>query len=147
MSARDNEAVIARMLEGYNQRDYGATSLMSGQFMDVPSGQTSSGAAGLEQYWKSWLGAFPEGKIEVVRNVGAEDGTVVTEFRARGVNSGPMTMAGQQMPATGRSVDVMFCEVAMVRDGKVQEARLYYDAMTFAAQLGLLPQPAGSAAG
>jgi ketosteroid isomerase-like protein len=37
--------------------------------------------------------------------------------------------------------------VATIRDGKITEARLYYDSMTFATQLGLMSQAAGSAAG
>ena|SRR5690348_1901926 len=147
MSPRENEALIVRQLEAFNQRDYSGASTLRGTLTDMPSGQTASGAAGLEQYWKGWISAFPDGKVEVVRNVGAEDGTVVTEFRARGTNSGSMMMGGQQMPPTGRTVEVMFCQVATVRDGGISEARLYYDAMTFAAQLGLMPQPSASAAG
>ena len=144
MSAADNAAVVAKILDGFNARDYNATSAQTGDLLDVPSGQKMSGATGLQQYWQSWIGAFPDGKLEILKNVGAEDGTVVTEFRARGTNSGPMTMGGQQMPATGKPVDVVFCQVATVKDGKVTEVRLYYDAMTFASQLGLLPQGAGA---
>jgi hypothetical protein len=47
---------------------------------------------------------------------------------------------GQQVPATGRRVDVPFCQVAHIRDGKVQGAKLYYGSMTLLGQLGLLPQ-------
>lgn len=146
MSARDNEAIVARQIEAFNQRDYSATALLSGQLKDIPSGNTVSGASGLQGYWNGWLGAFPDGNVEITRNAGAEDGTVVTEFRARGINNGPMNMGGQQLPPTGRPVDVMFCQVATVRDGKITDIRLYYDAMTFATQLGLMPQGAGSAA-
>jgi predicted ester cyclase len=144
MSTADNAALIAKLLEGFNARDFGATSGLTGDLVDVPSGQRMSGSTGLQQYWQAWIGAFPDGKIEILKNVGAEDGTVVTEFRARGTNNGPMTMGGQQMPATGKAVDVVFCQVATVKDGKITEARVYYDAMTFATQLGLMPQGAGA---
>ena len=147
MSTKDNEAIVARTLEGFNARDYGQTSGLLGDLIDMPSGNRISGPAGLEQYWKGWIGAFPDGKVEITKNVGAEDGTVVTEFRARGTNNGPMMMGGQQLPATGRPVDVMFCQVSTVRDDKIVDARLYYDGMTFATQLGLMPQATGSAAG
>jgi ketosteroid isomerase-like protein len=139
MSAKDNESIVARQLEAFNQRDYSATGLLSGQLKDMPSGNTVSGPAGLEGYWNGWIGAFPDGKVEVTKNVGAEDGTVVTEFRARGINSGSMNMGGQQLPPTNRPIDVMFCQVATVRDGKIVDARLYYDGMTFATQLGMVP--------
>ena len=146
MSAKDNEAIVARQLDGFNQRDYSQTALLTGELKDMPSGNTVSGAKGLEGYWNGWIGAFPDGKVEIVKNVGAEDGTVVTEFRARGNNTGSMPMGGQQLPPTGRPVDVMFCQVATVRDGKILDARLYYDGMSFATQLGLMSQGAGSAA-
>jgi predicted ester cyclase len=142
MSAADNATVVARTLEGFNARDYGATSGVSGDLIDMPSGQRISGPAGLEQYWNGWIGAFPDGKVEITKNAAAEDGTVVTEFRARGVNNGPMTMGGQQLPPTGKAVDVMFCQVSTVRDGKIVDARLYYDGMTFATQLGMMPAAA-----
>jgi predicted ester cyclase len=147
MSAKDNEAIVAKQLDGFNQRDYSLTALLAGQLKDMPSGNTVSGAQGLEGYWNGWIGAFPDGKVEITKNVGAEDGTVVTEFRARGVNNGSMNMGGQELPPTGRPIDVMFCQVATVRDGKIVDARLYYDGMTFATQLGMMPQGAGSAAG
>ncbi len=80
----------------------------------------------------------------MVRNVSAEDGTILTEFRARGTNSGPMNMGAGEQPPTGRPIDVMFCQVAVVRDGTIADVRLYYDAMTFASQLGLMPSTAAA---
>ena len=145
MSAADSAAVVARTLEAFNARDYAGASGLAGDLIDMPNGNRVSGQAGLEQYWQGWIGAFPDGKVEITNNVAAEDGTVVTEFRARGTNNGPMTMGGQQLPATGRPVDVMFCQVSRVRDGKIVDARLYYDGMTFATQLGLLPQSQSAA--
>jgi predicted ester cyclase len=145
MSAADNAGVVAKVLGGFNARDFGATVGLTGDLLDVPSGQKMSGSAGLQQYWQAWIGAFPDAKVEILKNVGAEDGTVVTEFRARGTNNGPMTMGGQQIPATGKPVDIVFCQVSTVKDGTITEARLYYDAMAFGTQLGLMP-PQGAGA-
>ena len=147
MSASDDAAVVARILEAFSARDFGATSGLAGDLVDMTSGRKISGPAGLEEYWNGWIGAFPDGKLEITKNAAAEDGTVVTEFRARGTNKGPMALGGQQIPATGRKVDVMFCQVSTVRDGKIVDARLYYDGMTLATQLGILPQSQAAQSG
>ena len=42
------------------------------------------------------------------------------------------------MQATGRKVELAFCDILKVKGGRVTENRIYYDRMAFLEQLGLL---------
>jgi ketosteroid isomerase-like protein len=51
-----------------------------------------------------------------------------------------------EVAPTGKEMELHFCSVIKVRDGKIVEERDYYDAMTIVTQLGLMPEPAASSA-
>jgi ketosteroid isomerase-like protein len=55
------------------------------------------------------------------------------------------TPMGEVAP-TGKEMELNFCSVVKVQNGKIVEERDYYDAMTIVTQLGLMPEPAASTA-
>src|SRR5438128_7650640 len=57
-------------------------------------------------YSKPWADGFPDGKVTDARYYDAGD-TVVAEFVGRGTNTGQLG----PMPATGKSVELPYCEV------------------------------------
>jgi hypothetical protein len=60
-----------------------------------------------------------------------------------GTHTGPFPLPdGTELPATGKRVEVSGMEFVQMRDGKIVVDNLYYDNLSIAAQLGLLPQPA-----
>ena len=150
MSAADSLACVSANFDAFNARDLergGNMLSASAELLDVPSNQRFIGPEGLRQYWQSWYSAFSDGKVEGVNSHASEDGTVVTEFFGRGTHDGTLVgPGGQSLPATGRRVDVRFCQVATVRDNKITDARLYWDMMTMLAQLGALPTPMAAGA-
>jgi steroid delta-isomerase-like uncharacterized protein len=91
------------------------------------------------QYFTGWITAFPDMKtIDVNRVVG--DGEVATEITWTGTNSGPMVMAGNEIPATNRSVTGRGTYFARFRDGKIVEFRSHPDVAGVMMQLGMMPQ-------
>lgn len=82
----------------------------------------------------AWKTAFSEGRAELTSCLDAGDWTIA-RFRGVGRNDGPF--AG--LPATGRQLDVPFCELLRWRDGKIVEGEIYYDAATIMTQLGHMP--------
>ncbi len=145
---RGAELAASQLVDAFNARDFDAIGKLvapSYELFDVPSGTKLIGPEGQRQYWQGWLTAFPDGRIEDVRHSASADGTVVTEFVGKGTHQGPLAgPGGQQIPATGRRVQVPFCQVARVIGGQIASARVYYDLATMLAQLGL--GPAASAA-
>lgn len=131
----------------YNARelDRAAESLIAAdvEWVNMATGQTFRGPEGYRQFVGGWSGAFPGSRIEELRIAGNDD-IVVAEFRGRGEQTGPLPTPTGVLPPTGRTIDVQFCEVIEVRDGKISRARLYFDSATLLRQLGVLPEPSAT---
>lgn len=90
--------------------------------------------------------SFPDMTYEYLQK--HEAGNVaIDEGYIAGTNTGPLTMpSGETLPATGKSIRVRSCDVAVVEGGLITTHRFYYDQMDFLGQLGLLPEgPEGKA--
>ena len=108
------------------------------EIIDVPSGMTSRGPDGYKQLILFFEEGFPDSGIEIT-NLFATDDEVVVEFIGRGTNTGPLHMPTGDVPPTGRVVELRFCDVYRVKDGKIVSYRSYYDVFGFLQQLGLIP--------
>jgi predicted ester cyclase len=63
------------------------------------------------------------------------------EWYFAGTHSGPFRLPdGTQLPPTGRRVELHGMELVKLRDGKIVVDNLYYDNLTIAVQLGLVPE-------
>ena len=108
------------------------------EVIDVPSGMTSRGPEGYKQLILFFEEGFPDSRIEITNLFATEDQAVV-EFIGRGTNTGPLHMPTGDVPPTGRVVEMRFCDVYRVRNGKIVSYRSYYDVFGFLQQLGLIP--------
>jgi predicted ester cyclase len=95
-----------------------------------------------KQYFSSWGTAFPDMRVKQTWRVIGED-SIAAEVEYTGTNTGPMVMAGNTIPPTGRSVVGRGSYFARVKDGKVVEFSSHPDAAGLMMQLGLMPQPSG----
>jgi steroid delta-isomerase-like uncharacterized protein len=140
MSAQDNAKFARSVYEMYNSRDLdgmAAQAAVGAEIMSVPTGMTLEGPDGFRQYIQGWASAFPDSKIEVTNVIAGEEGAVV-EFRGRGTHTGPLMAPTGEIPATGKSVDIPFCDVLQIKDGKITSMHSYFDLATMMGQLGLM---------
>ena len=94
----------------------------------------------IEQTWKIGTQHFQKLKVEALNHVESGD-TVVTELKMSGVNTGDLAQPdGSKIPATGKSVEMNGCQVAVFENGKMKKSTQYYNMMTMMAQLGLMPE-------
>jgi steroid delta-isomerase-like uncharacterized protein len=131
------DPVVQAAYRVFNARDFGALdSLCSDDTVltNVATGQEYRGAAGVKEFMLGWLGPFPDGHIEIDTLAQAGD-VAVCEFRGIGTHTGTLHTPMGDIPATGRGVNVAFCDVVRVRDGRITSIRTYFDSATFAAQL------------
>jgi predicted ester cyclase len=71
-----------------------------------------------------------------------EGDTVVAEWTTRGTHIGPLAMPdGTQIPATGKTVEIVGVSVVTVKDGKVVSQRDYFDNVAVMSQLRMMPAP------
>lgn len=135
MAKVDNAALVRRMYEAFNQRDldaYDAYSAPDAKMTIVPFGTRLS----LRQHAETFSSAFSDGHIEPTRFV-AEGDWVVAEFTGTGTHDGTFRTPAGDLSPTSRRGELQFCEVFQFRDGKVVEARSYFDVMSLLLQLGV----------
>ena len=101
---------------------------------------TVSGIEAFLAFVSGFKQAFPDLHWDV-REFVEGPGIVVVEGVVLGTNTGPMIGPTGLLPATGRRVELPFCDIWKVRNGRIVENRIYYDQVTFLAQLGLLKSP------
>jgi predicted ester cyclase len=95
--------------------------------------------SGFKEFCQGWITAFSDARVEVRNQIANED-TVVTEFTGRGTHDGPLQSPNGSIPATRKKLDMHFIEVLKLENGKVTEARAYFDSATLLRQLGVLPE-------
>lgn len=98
-----------------------------------PAAGTIGGIAAYRGFIAGFKQAFPDMRLDIGALIEGPD-TVVAEGVFTGTNTGSM----MGMPATGKRVELAFCDIWKVRDGRIVENRIYYDQMTFLGQLGLM---------
>jgi predicted ester cyclase len=94
---------------------------------------------GVRRYFNAWMTAFPDMQVKQTSRVVGED-AVAAEIEFRGTNTGPMVMAGNEIPPTSKAVTGRGSYIAHVRGGKVVEFSAHPDAAGIMMQLGLMPQ-------
>lgn len=140
MSAQDHAAVAHALYEIYNTRDFErGAALIDEQatWTNMATGQTFQGPEGYKAFVSGWAGAFPDSQV-VISTLNTAGDIVVCEFKGQGVHTGPLMSPTGPIPPTHRPIDVPFCEVLQMRDGRVVAARTYFDLATLLRQLGLI---------
>jgi steroid delta-isomerase-like uncharacterized protein len=108
------------------------------EVIDIPSGATSRGPGGYKQLILFFEEGFPDSSIEITNLFVTEDQAVV-EFIDRGTNTAPLHMPTGDVPPTDRAVEMRFCDVYRISNGKIVTYHSYYDALGFMQQLGFIP--------
>lgn len=140
MSAQDNAVLARRMYDLFsNDQLERVAELVSDEIETVlvPFGQTFHGREGFMGFMRGFKDAFPDLRITVTNQVTTDD-QVVSEFTARGTHTGPLQTPAGAVPASGRSVDFVVCEVWRVKNGRVATLHNYQDAASLMRQIGLM---------
>jgi steroid delta-isomerase-like uncharacterized protein len=131
------------MVEHWNKRDFdGLRTLFHAEYTHTGGdGQEASGGpdTGVRMS-RMWANAFPDGKLEIKR-VYTQENTSIAEMIGRGTHTGEL----EGIPATGKQVQVVVCNVLELRDGKIYREREYLDKASILSQIGVL-KPAGRTA-
>lgn len=129
--------------QAFNRRDWDAVirdMAPDVEYVDHPRGMTVKGAAQFVDYLRSgWVTAFSDAAVTNVRYTEAPQRSVA-QFDGTGTNDGALG----PLPATGRAMNMPFCEV-MGYDGggRIVRGELYYDQVSMLVQLGHMPPPEG----
>lgn len=147
MSAQDNAALVRDVHDAWNGRDFDrilAHTAEDCEWVMMPTGQTFRGLDGMRQYASGWATAFPDGRVEDTSVIAGDNGGVI-EFIGRGTHTGPLVSPAGEIPPTGRTLELPFCEVYRITNGKIVGGAIYFDMAGMLQQLGLMPQQPSAA--
>jgi steroid delta-isomerase-like uncharacterized protein len=133
------EEIAREYFEAWNRREFGRIEELVADNAEIIDfdGTTERGPAGARAQSERYATAFPDGKLEITRIVTGGE-TAVAELVGRGKHDGPFG----DVPATHKSVELPFCDVLTIRDGKIVRDRQYGDTAMLLQQLGLMPEMA-----
>lgn len=101
---------------------------------------TSTGRQAVKDMFNMVRTAYPDYKQEIISMSTTGDKTYI-HFHITGTNTGPWG----EMPATGRTMDVMGVDVIRFENGVAAEHWGYMEEMKMMTQLGLMPEPGAEA--
>ena len=139
-SMTETERIVRIFHESWDLRDpeRGATVIAEDcHFEDIARGELLPGPEGYMRDYHRWREAFPDGEVKVV-NVIVQGNWAVVEFVNRGTHTGPLHSSIGTFAPTGLRMEIRYCSVMRVDDGKIVEGRDYYDSASIARQLGLM---------
>ncbi len=146
MIVQDNTTLVRTIYDVYNNHQsdpawldkFTASTAEDFEWVNVPLGLTLHGPEGHKQYPLGWSTGFPDSRVEVTNLALTEDGAVV-KFVGHGTHTGPLHSPAGEIAPTGRRVEIHFCDVYRIRNGKFVSCHTYYDVMGLMQQLGLIP--------
>jgi len=108
---------------------------------NAPGGFKATNAKDATGYAMTWLKAFPDGKMKV-RTELVSGPWVVQEIAMEGTHTAPLETPNGTVQPTYKKLAGYGVQILKVEDGKITEARIYFDQLDQMTQLGLIPTPA-----
>ena len=128
-------------IRAFNERAWSrAAEIYAPDLVAVEPGGTTRGIEGFLSHAQGFAAAFPDSQMEITTII-ESGGHAVAEGVYSGTHTGPLAAPQGEVPATGRTLRLPICLVFEVAAGRITSNHAYYDQMTLAAQLGLLPEP------
>jgi steroid delta-isomerase-like uncharacterized protein len=129
-------------VRAFNERAWSrAAEIYAPDLVVVEPGGTTHGIESFLGHAQGFAAAFPDSRMEVTTII--ESGHhAAAEGLYSGTHTGPLATPQGEVPPTGRTLRLPICLVFEVAAGRIASNHVYYDQMTFAAQLGLLPESA-----
>ena len=106
---------------------------------EAPGGARFSGKQACVEFYRGWIEAFPDARVEVDAVHNVDDRLIVEEGEFTGTHDGPLCTPSGEIPATGRSVTVPYIHLLRFRDGKHVFFGLMFDRLQMLEQLGIVP--------
>jgi predicted ester cyclase len=138
----DVKDTATHFIAAFNAHDERAlSSLHASDIKFEAPGFKASNGHDATTYAMGWLKGFPNGKMTVRHEV-VNAPWIVQEVTMEGTNTGPLEGPGGKIQPTNRKVISKGIQVLKIEDGKIAEARIYFDQLDQMTQLGLMPTPA-----
>lgn len=105
-------------------------------YFDAARALHLKGREELTGWLSGWKTAFSDATIAEAEYLDAGDWTI-SRFQGQGTNDGPLG----PLPATGKRMDLPYCELCRWENGKMVDGALYFDTGSMMVQLGHMEPP------
>ncbi len=131
-----------RFVAAFNAHDEHALQILHADDIkfNAPGGFKATNAKEATAYATTWLKAFPDGKMKVRSEI-TSGPWVVQEILMEGTHTAPLESPTGAVPPTYKKVVGYGVQILRVENGKIAEARIYFDQLDQMRQLGLMPTP------
>ena len=126
---KSNDEIIRGLYEAVNNKNLDYIKNLGASFsewLDVPFNYTTYGENSIIDPWVSWFGIFPDATCEVKSLVHLGD-YVIAQGIGRGTHKGDFNSPAGLLKPSGIAMQVNFCDVYKLKDGKIQRADSYFD--------------------
>ena len=126
---KSNAEIIRGLYEAVNKKDLEYIRNLGASFsewLDVPFAYTTTGETAIIDPWVSWFGIFPDATCEV-RSLVALGDYVVAQGIGRGTHKGVFNSPAGAIEPGNVKMQVNFCDVYKLKDGKIERADSYFD--------------------
>lgn len=130
------EAIVREHMESENSHEFDVTLATFGdrpRYEIVATGEVYDGEEEVNRYYQETRAAFPDQRNELIALHHSDD-AVVVEFWLRGTHKGEF----RGVPPTGKSFECRMAAFFLFEDERLVCERVYFDAATILAQLGLV---------
>ncbi len=134
----DARELVDRYYQAFNDRDWNSyEQLFNAEAETLASGgATVHGVQAVRDWDKSWIEAFPDGRITSERKTPG-GAIVASENRFTGTHTGTLHTPAGDVPPTGKRVDVPYVAIFEVQGDQLKTQHIYYDTAELQSQLGL----------
>jgi steroid delta-isomerase-like uncharacterized protein len=139
MSTEQNKAIVRRFFDAFQTNDEAAMKEVLSPDLEAYThvGPGPVNREAMLQGISRWNAAFSETRFEIEEQI-AEGDSVASRMTMRAVHDlGDF----QDLPPTGKQIEVSTVTIERVRDGKIVERRVISDFLGMMQQLGLVPPP------
>jgi predicted ester cyclase len=132
----------ARFVAAFNAHDEKALNLLHAEHIkfEAPGGFKVSTAHEATAYSVRWFKAFPNGKMTVHSEIVSAP-WIAQEVVMEGIHTGPLEGPTGIVQPTHKRVVGKSVQLLRIENGKIVEARIYFDMLDQLTQLGLIPTP------
>ncbi|MDQ6691746.1 MAG: ester cyclase [Candidatus Dormibacteraeota bacterium] len=136
----ETRALVEKAVRDFNAQDSEAAARSAAPDFEGTSsgGVPTRGAQGQKEFNQRWFKAFPDGQV-TINQLTILGTRAVLEGTFTGTHTGPLETDMGEVPATGKKVSEPFVQITEVDRGLFKSARLIYDRMSLAVQLGIMP--------
>jgi steroid delta-isomerase-like uncharacterized protein len=137
--SQDESLVVDRAYETWNNGDVsGLKGLYAADADVVIPGASVRGREQVGALWGAFISAFPDGQLTELLRLDCGE-YIVSENNLSGTHTAPLVTPQGELPATGNHVSVDGVSIFKIENGEIKSEHLYFDQVTFLAQLGQMP--------